>query len=260
MKNDLHIALVQYDIAWQNRESNLEKIEEILSQTDSTKFDLIVLPETFTTGFAVSTTDYAETMDGEAVEWMKKKAKKLDSVLCGSVIMKDGGHFYNRLLFVYPDGDIQFYNKRHLFGPGDESNLLAAGQKQCIVYVQGWRIFASVCYDLRFPVWSRNRNNYDIFLNLSNWPGVRQDVWNTLLKARALENQVYTIGVNRVGSDGKNIDYLGESQVISPKGKIMLNAEKAEGIMDIKLNKEELEGFREKFPVWKDADDFSLNY
>ncbi|MDP2114969.1 MAG: amidohydrolase [Bacteroidota bacterium] len=254
----LNIAVLQLDLVWENPSANLAKIDELL-QKINTNTDVVFLPEMFTTGFSMNVSELAETMEGETVQWMKKRSAEHQQALCGSLIIQENGKFYNRLLFVEPSGEIHFYNKRHLFTMGNEESHFQKGTERLIVQYKGWRICPLICYDLRFPVWSRNRNEYDLLVYSANWPNARNDVWNTLLKARAIENQCYVVGVNRIGTDGNGIDYSGDSQVFNPKGKQIIQMLSVQNeLLSASLSLQELSDFRSKFPVLNDADDYYL--
>ncbi|OFX50920.1 MAG: amidohydrolase [Bacteroidetes bacterium GWB2_41_8] len=257
-KELLNIAIFQLDLVWENRSANRIKIDEWLQQIDKNT-EVVFLPEMFATGFSMNVSELAEPMNGETVNWMKKRCSEHQLALCGSLIIQENGNFYNRMLFVEPSGKTSFYDKRHLFTMGNEESHFQAGTERLIVDYKGWRICPLICYDLRFPVWARNRNEYDLLVYSANWPQARTEVWNTLLKARAIENQCYVVGVNRVGADGQGIEYSGDSQVFCPKGKSLLqslpNLEKS---LSASLSYSELIDFRYRFPVLNDADNFIL--
>jgi omega-amidase len=254
----LNVAVFQFDIAWENPAANRTKIDEWLLKI-TRKSDVIFLPEMFNTGFSMNVAELAETMDGETVQWMKKSSSEHDCALCGSLIIKEDDLYFNRLLFVEPSGEVQFYNKRHLFTMGNEEGHFQKGTERLIVDYKGWRICPLICYDLRFPVWARNRNEYDILVYSANWPQARTEVWNTLLKARSIENQSYVVGANRVGVDGSIISYMGNSQLIDPKGHILAEiGDHHKGIVSAGFSHSELMQFRTTFPVLKDADQFSI--
>lgn len=255
--NILKITLVQYDIEWESSSKNFDKIEKLLD-FDYEQSDLIVLPEMFNSGFSMNPVKIAESKHGKVVNWMKYMASKHQSTIAGSVAIKENGRFYNRFFAVYPNGYIMEYNKRHLFRMSGEEKVYSEGNKQVIININGWRCALFVCYDLRFPVWTRNQNSYDLALFVANWPSVRIDVWKTLLKARALENQCYVAGVNRIGkSDG--IEYNGNSLIYDYKGSIISSLqEHEEGLIKFKLSLNNLNNFREKFPAWMDADKFEI--
>jgi predicted amidohydrolase len=223
------------------------------------KTDLIILPEMFTTGFSMSAPELAEETEGETLRWMQAQAKRHQAVLTGSVIVKEADAYFNRLLWVRPDGSYKKYDKRHLFRMAKEHHTYTPGTERLVVELNGWRICPLVCYDLRFPVWSRNQENaYDLLLYVANWPKARNHAWSTLLQARAIENLAYVAGVNRIGTDGNNHPYSGDSAIISPKGIKLLETSEVEGIHTLTLNKQELIDFREAFPAHLDADAFML--
>lgn len=253
----LKIALIQVDICWENASLNRKRLSERLSAVEA---DLIVLPETFTTGFAPSpSVGEAETMDGETVEWMRRTAFRTGAALAGSLPLSERGVVYNRFLFVTPEGGLYAYDKRHLFRMGGERGGCRPGERRVIVEYKGWRIFLSVCYDLRFPVWCRNRGDYDLMLCCASWPASRREVWNLLLRARAVENLCYVAGVNRVGSDPFVPRYAGDSTVVDFRGGTLARApEDKEAVVTTVLEREPLLRFREKFPAHLDADDFRL--
>ena len=256
--DEMTIALVQKDIIWENKAENLRQYSRILAQLkDST--DLALLPEMFSTGFSTDPDPLAETMEGNTVGWMKKMASETGNCIAGSLIIREESCFYNRAIWCDPSGSLAWYDKRHLFRMAGEEESFSPGFSRTVVKLREWRICLQVCYDLRFPVWSRNRGDYDLLVYLSNWPAARSDVWNTLLRARAIENQCYVAGVNRTGIDGNNIEYQGESMVIDPKGQVLGISETArESVTTIRLSLQGLNEFRAKFPVWKDWDGFRV--
>lgn len=252
----MKIVLLQRDICWADPVRNRERADEALAR--SGKADLYVLPEMFPTGFCVQPEEVAECSDGKTLEWMRKKAAELDSALAGSVAVTENGAFYNRFYFVLPDGTARWYDKRHLFTYGGEHRRYAAGTERVVVTFRGVRILLQICYDLRFPVWARNRGDYDMILYVASWPTPRVEAWNLLLRARAIENQCYVAGVNRVGADPA-CEYCGGTALIDPYGKTVAECEtgrecEACGNVDMEL----LETFRKKFPVLDDADAFDL--
>ncbi|WP_439881143.1 amidohydrolase [Pontibacter sp. MBLB2868] len=256
---DLHITIVQTELQWQNAEANRGMFSEKLNAA-APQTDLIVLPEMFTTGFSMNAPDLAEESDGPTLSWMQQEARKHQAVLTGSVIVREDANYYNRLYWVSPDGSYETYDKRHLFRLAKEHHTYTAGNKKLIVDLKGWKICPMVCYDLRFPVWSRNASNsYDLLLYVANWPKVRSQPWRVLLQARAIENLAYVVGVNRTGIDGNNHPYSGDSAIIHPKGFHLLETSEAEGVHTVRLSKKELEDFREAFPAHLDADLFSLD-
>ncbi|MEO5682648.1 MAG: amidohydrolase [Chitinophagaceae bacterium] len=266
--SSLSITLIQSSLHWQNKAANLAMFEQKISALTE-KTEIIVLPEMFSTGFSMQPEQLAETMDGVTVSWMKRIAAEKKIVLTGSAIITENEYYYNRLVWMLPNGQYGVYDKRHLFAFAGEDDQYTAGSKRLIASVKGWKINLLVCYDLRFPLWSRQATNaqaeqqhkspeYDVLIYVANWPERRNHAWKTLLQARAIENQCYVIGVNRVGDDGNNIHYSGDSMVIDPLGEILYTKANEEDVFTIKLQKEKLEEVRHKFPFWKDADAFSI--
>ena len=261
--SDLRITLVQTSVHWHSPEANLAMLEEKLWQL-AEPTDLVVLPEMFTTGFTNAAAELAEPMNSRTFRWMKQMASQLQAVLLGSYIVREQHHFYNRLLWMEPDGSFAFYDKRHLFRMSDEHTVFSPGTDLLIKSWKGWRICPLICYDLRFPVWSRNRTNengellYDVLVYVANWPAARSQAWQTLLQARAIENASYVVGVNRVGTDGNQVVYDGGSAAIDFRGDLLFTEKDTEVITTQTLPMKELREFREKFPVQQDADDFSL--
>lgn len=257
--NDLKVTLIQYDIAWESPRENRNILKSKIQNLKNT--DVIVLPEMFTTGFSMNPEKYAEDPGGETVLWMQEIAAMFKVLLMGSIITRKGNNYYNRLYCA--DGvenKIYFYDKRHLFRMGEENNHYTGGKERVVFSFKGWRILPLICYDLRFPVWSRNRNDYDLLVYVANWPDARSFVWKNLLIARALENQSYVVGLNRVGEDGQGLSYSGDSMIIDAKGRILdSNEERKEDTIFAELFYDDLKTFRDKFPVWMDADDFTLN-
>ncbi len=254
----LNIALVQTNLIWENPEENRvlisKKIAAIPKHTD-----VVVLPEMFTTGFTMNPVKWAETMNGDTVQWMRKLASGKNIAIAGSIIVFENEAYYNRFLFVHPSGEIKFYNKRHLFTLAGEHKVYTQGNKKVIVNYKEWKICLMVCYDLRFPVWSRNKEDYDVLLYVANWPKTRIAAWDTLLKARAIENMCYAVGVNRVATDANNLVYNGHSAVYNSLGEEMLCfLEGEDAIKTIALQKEHLKKTREKLGFLKDRDRFTL--
>ena len=279
----LTITGIQSTLHWEDKKANLQMFEEkIFSISKPT--EIVVLPEMFSTGFSMRPEKLAETMDGETLQWMKQVAAKKKIILTGSLIIKDsppplhkerglgGEAYYNRLVWVLPTGQVGYYDKRHLFAYGDEDQHYTPGQKRLIASVKGWKINLLVCYDLRFPTWSRqaspltplqrregqNTPEYDVLIYVANWPEKRVQAWTTLLRARAIENQCYVIGVNRTGEDGNKIHYTGESMAIDPMGEILYHKKDEDDVFTVTLDRSYLEKIREKFPFWKDADSFKI--
>ena len=226
------------------------------------KTELVVLPEMFSTGFSMQPQKLAEIMEGETVSWMKKTASAKKAILTGSVMIAEAGHYYNRLLWVLPNGTLGYYDKRHRFAFAGEHEAYTAGNKRLVASVKGWKLNLQVCYDLRFPVWARQQPGetpeYDILLYVANWPERRNHAWKTLLTARAIENQSYVIGVNRVGYDGNGINHCGDSMVIDALGATLYHNAAGEDVHTIVLQKEPLAEIRSRFPFWKDADEFNI--
>jgi omega-amidase len=255
---DLHVTLIQPDIKWKDIQANLEMYTELLT-TGNLDTDLILFPEMFQTGFCTEPEDLAEQMSGNTVRWLKRTAETLKCAVAGSLIIKEGRRYFNRIVYIDQFENMTWYDKRHLFTLKGEELKFTPGLNRLIVPLKGWQISFQICYDLRFPVWARNRNDYDVLINLANWPASRDDVWSTLLKARSIENQSYMIGVNRVGSDGNHINYIGNSMVLDPKGTIMAEMQKSrKGLLSATLSWDDLENFRNEFPVWKDQDKFEI--
>jgi omega-amidase len=273
----LTCTLIQTKLFWEDAEANRQMFEAKINSIKE-KTELIILPEMFSTGFSMQPQKFAETMDGETIAWMKKIASAKKIILTGSLMIKAPSPlekagdqvFFNRLIWMLPNGDYGYYDKRHLFAYGDEQNHYSAGNKRLIASAKGWKINLQVCYDLRFPVWARqsstsfmhdgNSLEYDVLIYVANWPQRRSLAWKTLLQARAIENQCYIIGVNRVGDDGNNIYHAGDSMVVDPLGEILYHKKNEEDIFTIKLNKQHLEEVRKKFPFWKDADRFIITH
>ncbi len=254
MKN-LKITIVQPDIIWEDVNANLEKYNYMISGIKET--DLIVLPEMFSTGFSMHPEKLKESMNGPTVEWMKKTALEKDTSIVGSLIIEENGAIYNRALWAFPDGQINSYDKHHLYTMGQETEHYSAGNSKTIVEYKGWKFCPLICYDLRFPVWARNTENYDVLIYMANWPSPRHHVWKNLLAARAIENQSYCIGCNRTGSDGSGLNYLGNSAVVSPKGFAQFMDE-SEGVRSFEISYDELHQFRKVFPLLNDRDQFKI--
>ncbi len=257
MKDFLKVTLVQSNLHWENIEANLFMFESALnSYTEAA--EIIVLPEMFTTGFSMNPSLLAEDHEGKTISWMKEMAFKKKAILTGSVMLKEADQYYNRLIWMQPNGVFGSYDKRHLFSYADEHLHYTAGNKRFIAQVNGWKICTQTCYDLRFPVWNRlaSANEYDVLLFVANWPTSRIEAWDTLLRARAIENQCYVVAVNRVGEDGKGNHYPGHSCVISPIGEIIYKQKETENISTIILEKECILNTRIKFPFANDKDNF----
>ncbi len=258
IKDNLRITLAQVDLAWENPEQNRMNLEVQIRQLIG-QSDLVILPETFTTGFSMRAGELSEPMDGPTISWLLNLSETTGLALGGSLIIKDNDLFYNRFVFVTPAGEIYHYDKRHLFLIGGESNSFSAGDQRLIIRFLGWRIALYICYDIRFPVWCRNVNDTDLMIFTANWPASRNEVWKTLLKARAIENQVFVAGVNRIGKDGNNISYIGESQIINSRGEVLSEPDiTGNRLLTCEISRKELNEFREKFPVSRDADQFLI--
>ena len=259
----LNISLVQGNTRWHDPVGNRDYYGALIAPLHG-RTDLIVLPETFTSGFSNEAIAHAETMDGPTVAWLRGQSKALDAAITGSVQLRVGNDVFNRLLFVTPDGQVRHYDKRHLFRYADEHKRYAPGRERLVVEWRGWRICPLVCYDLRFPVFSRNRHDpqrgfeYDLVLFVANWPSARAHAWRTLLRARAIENLGYCVGVNRVGVDGNQLPYSGDSAVLDYLGQAMADLGAQEQVVTVALDHAALQAFREKFPAWMDADAFDL--
>lgn len=258
----LTLTGIQTALHWEKHAANRNMFEEKIKSITG-KTEIIILPETFSTGFSMKPKELAETMDGETVKWMKRIASEKKSIITGSVIMEENGSYFNRLLWMLPNGQNGLYDKRHLFGYAGENAEFTSGTKRLIASVKGWKINLLVCYDLRFPVWSRQQTQedepeYDLLIYVANWPERRNHAWKTLLQARAIENQCYVVGVNRVGNDGNNIYHSGDSMVVDPMGEILYTKAHDEDIFTVTLQKEKLEEVRAKLPFWKDGDNFMI--
>lgn len=250
-------ALIQSAIIWENPEANRNYFEQKIN-TISESIDLIVLPEMFTTGFTMNPETVAETMDGKTMGWLQSLAKAKKTAITGSLIIADNNNFYNRLVFVFPSGEIQFYDKRHLFTLAGEDKVYTSGTQKMIVDYLGWKICPLVCYDLRFPVFARNVENYDLLLYVANWPKPRINAWDILIKARSVENMCYTIGVNRNGVDNANLEYVGHSQAVDFLGNYIFEPQEAEGVFIVEFDKEKMNNARNKLGFLNDRDSFEI--
>ena len=253
---DLNVTLLQQPLCWQDPTANRAHFDRLLEEPLNT--DLILLPEMFATGFSMDSEQLAETMEGDSVSWMRAQAVVHQSVVAGSLIIKEDGKHFNRLIWMQPDGKFECYDKRHLFRMANEQSHYQAGEQHLLTNIKGWRIAPMICYDLRFPVWCRNTDAYDLLIFVANWPAARRNHWRTLLRARAIENLAYSIGLNRIGKDGNGIEYAGDSAVIDPRGETLLDAEKKQLMQSIQLEAAPLREYREKFPAYLDADNFDL--
>lgn len=258
MSNSLVVAGIQANLFWENPKKNIAFFEEKILALDDT-VDLVVLPEMFTSGFTMNPMSVAETIDGNTISWMKSIAKKKNVAITGSIVIEEENQYYNRLVFVKPNGNFFTYDKKHTFTLAGENKAYKAGEKKIIVEYKGWKICPLICYDLRFPVWARNIENYDLLIYMANWPVARIKAWDTLLKARAIENMSYTIGVNRIGLDDNNYEYSGNSLIIDYLGQVIANAkDNKEEIIVAELLKTKQEKVRKKLGFLNDKDTFTL--
>lgn len=251
---DLTITIIQSDLAWEDIPTNLSRFDTEIESLEAVT-DLIILPEMFSTGFSMNASELAEPMDGKAVSWLKKKAVEKKTVITGSVMIRDDDNFYNRLVWARPDGTIRTYDKKHLFRYAGEEKIYTAGAQRMTLDLKGWKIRPFICYDLRFPIWTRCLNrDYDLAVFVANWPARRALHWRALLSARAIENQIYVAAVNRVGTDGKGFSYSGHSAVIDPTGKVLFEKKNDPCTTTISLSRKVLAEYRKQFPAWMDAD------
>ena len=258
MKNELNIVAIQSGIVWEKPEVNLEYFDQQISKLPST-VDLVIFPEMFTTGFSMNPISIAETMEGPTVKWMVTTAKINRIALAGSVVIKENAQYFNRLFFIHPNGHIETYDKRHLFTLAKENDQYTSGKERLIVLYKGWRICPLICYDLRFPVWSRNTNEYDLLVYVANWPSIRINAWDTLLKARAIENISYCIGVNRVGEDENGYEYNGHTAIYNFLGeKLFSTIEGKENVLQCVVSKTNLLKIRQKLNFLQDQDTFKI--
>ena len=260
MQNELNVVGIQADLVWENPTENLTFFEEQIN-TLSKNTDLVVLPEMFTTGFTMKPENIAEKMDGNAVSWMQKMASENKIALCGSLVIEENNNYYNRMVFVHPSKEIETYDKRHSFTLAGEDKVYTSGTKKLIVTYKGWKICPLVCYDLRFPVWTRNTDNYDLLIFMANWPVKRIKAWETLLKARAIENMSYVVAVNRTGEDANKYNYSGNSLVVDYFGEAMSNIQKHKvGIVKATLVKTAQDSTRKKLAFLNDKDSFKIEF
>ena len=253
----LNISIVQADLVWHSAAANRDRFEAALNAIDE-QSDLVVLPEMFTTGFSMDAPALAETMDGQSVAWMQRQAAAKSAAICGSLIIEDEGNYFNRFICARPSGELVTYDKRHLFRLADEHSHYDPGTATTTFEINGFRICPMICYDLRFPVWSRNRGDYDVLLYVANWPSARHNAWSTLLRARAIENLSYLAGVNRIGTDGNDLPYRGGSAIIDYLGKDLADLGDAAGSATETLHLDALHRFRERFAFHEDADTFDI--
>jgi len=263
--SSLTFTIIQTSLHWEEKAPNLKMLEAKINSINE-KTEVVILPEMFSTGFSMNPERLAEEMDGETIAWMKRISSEKKIILTGTIMIAENGNYYNRLIWMLPNGQMGLYDKKHLFAYASENDHFTSGNKRLIASVKGWKINLHVCYDLRFPVWSRQsykagenyQLEYDVLIYVANWPEKRSLAWKTLLQARAIENQCFCIGVNRVGNDGNGIYYSGDSMAIHPSGEVLYHKAQDEDIFTITLQKEELEEIRQKMPFWKDADSFKI--
>lgn len=258
----LAITGIQSNLHWEDPAANLNMFEEKIKSIER-KTEIVILPEMFSTGFSMKPEQLAETMNGETVKWMRRLAAEKKVIITGSVIIEENDEYFNRLICMLPNGQYGYYDKRHLFAYAGEDENYTPGSKRLIASVKGWKINLMICYDLRFPVWARQQvqpegPEFDVIIYVANWPERRIHAWKTLLQARAIENQCYVIGVNRVGKDGNDFNYSGDSIVADPMGEILYQKTNEEDIFTVTLQKEKLEEVRTKLPFWKDGDNFII--
>lgn len=262
----LTISTIQTNIIWEDKLANLDLLQKKIESIEQ-RTEVVILPEMFSTGFSMNTALLSETMDGETVSWMKRISREKNIILTGSLIIEEENKFFNRLIWMMPNGQFGYYDKRHLFAFSEEDKYYSAGNKRLIASVKGWKLNMQICYDLRFPVWARQQlvsvdetlqPEYDVLVYVANWPERRSRAWKTLLSARAIENQCFVVGVNRVGTDGKGNYHSGDSLIINPVGEVQYHFADDEDVFTITLEKEILQQHREKLPFLKDADDFSI--
>ncbi|MBG6111838.1 putative amidohydrolase [Flavobacterium sp. CG_23.5] len=253
----MKVTLIQSPLIWENPKRNRSYFEGKINSISNTT-DLIVLPEMFTSGFTMNPRAVAETMQGETVLWMRSLAKAKNSAITGSVVIEENNTFYNRMLFVFPSGEIQFYDKKHLFTLAGEDKVYTSGTQKVIVNYLGWKICLQVCYDLRFPVFSRNSEDYELLIYVASWPKIRINAWDALIKARAIENMSYAIGVNRIGEDDNGYEYTGHSQVVDVLGEYLVEPTESEAVFSIELDKEKMMLTRQKLGFLNDRDAFEI--
>lgn len=253
----MKIALIQAPLVWENPQANRTYFEQKIKSV-SDEIDLVILPEMFSTGFTMNPSQFWETMDGETILFLKNLAKAKNLAITGSLIIKENNNFYNRLIFVFPSGEIKKYDKRHLFSLAGEEKIYTSGKEKLIVEYLGWKICPLICYDLRFPVFARNVEEYDLLIYVANWPTQRIEAWNILLKARAVENMTYVIGVNRIGEDANDYPHIGHSQVVDFLGNYIIEPQEFEGVFTTELDKKELLETRKKFGFLNDKDIFEI--
>ena len=253
----MKIALIQSDLYWEDISKNRNNLESKINQIES-EVNLIVLPEMFSTGFTMNALAVAEIMNGETILWMKEMANQKNCAITGSLVITENDRFYNRMFFVFPSGEIQYYDKRHLFTLAGEDKTYTSGTEKVIVEYLGWKICLQVCYDLRFPVFARNVENYDLLIYVANWPKVRTNAWDILLKARAVENLSYVVGVNRIGFDANKYEHIGHSQAVDFLGNYILEPQETEGVFVVELDKNVMLETRKKLDFLSDKDTFEI--
>jgi len=261
--SSLTISIIQTKLFWEDKKANMEMLQEKI-ESISVKREVVILNEMFKNGFRMKQEILAEKMDGETMQWMKKISSERKIILTGSIIIEEDKKYFNRLIWMLPNGEYGYYDKRHLFAFADEHSHYSPGHKRLIASVKGWKINLQICYDLRFPVWTRQapaelEAKYDLLINVANWPEKRSTAWKILLQARAIENQSFVVGVNRIGEDGNEIYYSGDSMLIDPLGEIIYQKNNEEDIFTFTLEKEKVDEVRKHFPFWKDADLFIIN-
>jgi len=257
---DLTVSILQTSLHWQDPAANRAHFDGLIHALDNSDAapDLVLLPEMFTTGFTMNPESNAETMSGESIAWMQLVARDYDVTLCGSLVIEDAGRYFNRLVWMPPDGGMACYDKRHLFRMAGEHEHYSAGTERRVVELHGWRICPLVCYDLRFPAWSRGVNEFDLQIFVANWPAARRSAWLGLLPARAIENQCYAIGVNRIGTDGNDVRYAGDSGAYDYLGNAIVACGDDATTETVRLERAPLDRYRQKFPAWRDADRFTI--
>lgn len=253
----MQVTLIQAPLIWENPKLNRDYFETKINEITSS-VDLIVLPEMFTSGFTMNPEHVAETMEGETIVWLQSLAKARNCAITGSLVIAENGNFYNRLVFIFPSGAIQFYDKRHLFTLAGEDKVYTSGDQKIVVDYLGWKICPLICYDLRFPAFSRNSEDYDLLIYVASWPKIRTNAWDALLKARAIENMSYAIGVNRIGTDANDYEYIGHSQAVDFLGNYVMEPEESEGCFTVKLDKEKMLQTRQKLGFLNDRDSFEI--
>jgi len=257
MQEKLKVVMIQTHLHWENAVANRSHFEALIAKVPK-KTNLIVLPEMFTTGFSMNASNLAEAMQGNTINWMRQIAQDKKAAICGSIIIEENNHYFNRFLFVKPDGSLTFYDKRHTFNMAGEGEVFECGKEQVVVDYLGWKLCLQVCYDLRFPVFARNTSGYDVLLYVANWPKPRVAAWDALLKARAIENMCYTIGVNRIGLDGNGLEYVGHSGLYNVLGDEIAFAKAQQKLLTATLFKKHILETRRKLPFLKDGDTFKI--